>query len=68
MKAIEAAEPFVKRFARAALDVTRLETASAGRLAPHSHSIVAGASKPLSRIELFSVCGISTVRSTVICI
>jgi hypothetical protein len=34
MKAIEAADPFMKRFARATLDVTRLETASAGRLVP----------------------------------
>ena len=38
----DAAEPFVKRFARAALDVPRLETAAAGRLVPYSHSIVAG--------------------------
>ena len=37
-----------------------------GRLAPYSHSIINGASKPLSRIELFSVTSISTVKSTVI--
>ena len=35
---------------------------------PYSHSIINGASKPLSRIERFSVSSISTVKSTVICI
>ena len=33
---------------------------------PYSHSIINGASKPLSRIERFSVSSISTVKSTVI--